>query len=72
MEEAKRFAEEMARRQAELEKRLKFNRGLKLESHGLGHTQDVTRAFVFSYYELLQWLGLEVPDFMKMKENMQF
>ncbi|XP_025095236.1 uncharacterized protein LOC112564549 isoform X3 [Pomacea canaliculata] len=61
--EAKRLAEEMARRQAELEARLRFNRGLQLEANGLDHTQDINRAFVFSYFELLQWLGLDIPDF---------
>ncbi|XP_067685707.1 uncharacterized protein KIAA2012-like [Haliotis asinina] len=63
LEEAKRLAEEMARRQAELEARLKFNRDLQLESHGLSHTQDITKMFVFSYFELLQWLGLDIPEF---------
>ncbi|XP_048237995.1 titin homolog isoform X2 [Haliotis rufescens] len=63
LEEAKRLAEEMARRQAELEARLKFNRDLQLESHGLNHTQDITKMFVFSYFELLQWLGLDIPEF---------
>ena len=72
MEEAKRLAEEMARKKAEFERRLKFNRGLQLESNGMEHTQDVTRAFAFSYYELLQWLGLEVPDFMKLKEDIPY
>lgn len=61
--EAKRLAEEMARRQAELEARLRFNRGLQLEANGLDHTQDINRAFVFSYFELLQWLGLDIPEF---------
>ena len=63
MEEARRLAEEMQRKQYELEIRLRFNRSLQLESTGLSHTQDITRAFVFSYFELLKWLGLDVPDF---------
>ena len=63
MEEARRLAEEMQRKQYELEMRLRFNRSLQLESTGLSHTQDITRAFVFSYFELLKWLGLDVPDF---------
>ena len=71
MEEAKRLAEEMARKKAEFEARLRFNRGLQLEANGLDRTQDVTRAFVFSYFELLQWLGLEVPDFEKFKQQMR-
>ena len=52
----------MARQQAELERRFHFNRGLQVESNGLAHTQDVTRAFVFSYFELLQWLGIDISD----------
>ena len=69
MEEARRLAEEMARKQAELEARLMFNRSLQLESHGLEHTQEINRAFVWSYYELLQWLGLEVPEFEEFKRQ---
>jgi hypothetical protein len=63
MEEARRLAEEMARRQAELEARLKFNRTLQAEAHNLDHSHDINRAFVWSYFELLQWLGLDIPEF---------
>ena len=69
LEEAKRLAEEMARKQAELEARLKFNRTLQLESNGLNHTQDINKAFVFSYFELLTWLGLDIPEFELLKLN---
>ncbi|XP_041374956.1 inner centromere protein A-like isoform X2 [Gigantopelta aegis] len=69
LEEARRLAEDMARRQAELEQRLKFNRDLQLEAGGLEHTQDITRMFVFSYFELLQWLGLDIPEFELQKLN---
>ena len=72
MEETRRLAEEMARKQAEYERRLQFNRSLQLESTGLEHTQEVTRAFVFSYYELLKWLGLDVPEFEKWKATLKF
>ena len=67
LEEARKLAMEMARRQAELERRLQFNRGLQVESNGLEHTQDVTRAFVFSYFELLQWLGIDISEIELMK-----
>ena len=70
MEEARRLAEEMARKQAELEARLQFNRGLQQESGGLTHSQGMTRAFVFSYFELLQWLGIELPQFENLKRDM--
>ncbi|KAK3082961.1 hypothetical protein FSP39_010092 [Pinctada imbricata] len=69
MEEARRLAEEMARRQAEMEARLKFTRTLQVEAKGLEHSQDITRAFVFSYFELLQWLGLDIPEFELLKLN---
>ena len=69
MEEAKRMAEDMARRQAELEARLMFNRGLQMEKQGLTHNHELSRAFVYSYFELLQWLGLELPEFQKAKED---
>ena len=63
MEEAQRLAEEMAKKQAELEARLKFNRALKDEASNMSHSQEINRAFVFSYFELLQWLGLEIPEY---------
>ncbi|XP_053386732.1 titin homolog isoform X28 [Mercenaria mercenaria] len=69
LEEARRLAEEMARKQAELEARLRFNRSLQMEANGLEHTQDITKAFVFSYFELLQWLGLDIPEFELLKLN---
>ena len=72
MEEARRLAEEMKRQQYELEMRLRFNRSLQLESTGLSQTQDITRAFVFSYFELLQWLGLDVPDFETWKKMQSY
>ncbi|XP_035824075.1 titin homolog [Aplysia californica] len=63
MEEAQRLAEEMARKQAELEARLKFNRALQEEANGLSHSQEINRAFVYSYFDLLKWLGLDIPEF---------
>ncbi|XP_069107567.1 uncharacterized protein [Argopecten irradians] len=69
MEEARKLAEEMARRQAELEARLKFNHTIQVESSGMTHSQSMTRAFVFSYYELLSWLGLDIPEFELLKLN---
>ncbi|KAL5005681.1 hypothetical protein ScPMuIL_016839 [Solemya velum] len=67
LEEAKRLAEEMARKQLELEARLKFNRSLQLESTGFDHSHNINRAFVYSYYELIQWLGLDIPEFELLK-----
>ena len=68
MEEAKRLAEEMARKQIEFERRMQFNRALRLEAEGMeSHSHNINRAFVFSYFELLRWLGLEVPDIEALK-----
>ncbi|XP_071149808.1 uncharacterized protein KIAA2012 homolog isoform X39 [Mytilus edulis] len=69
MEEARRLAEEMARKQAEMEARLKFNRTLQVEARGLDHSHNITEAFVFSYFELLNWFGLDVPEFELLKLN---
>lgn len=69
MEEARKLAEEMARRQAELEARLKFNRELQVEARGLDHSHNITEAFVFSYFELLNWFGLDIPEFEMLKIN---
>lgn len=62
-EEAQRLAEEMAREKAELEAKLWFNRSLLDEASQLTQAHQVNRAFVFSYFELLQWLGLDIPEF---------
>ncbi|XP_076446001.1 uncharacterized protein LOC143283663 isoform X2 [Babylonia areolata] len=71
LEEAKRLAEEMARKQVELEARLRFNRALQVEASGMDLSHDINRAFVFSYFELLQWLGLDIPEFELAKMGQQ-
>ena len=67
--EAKRIWEELQAKEEErkraeemLRQRLLFQRSLNVESHGLEHSHDMSRAFVFSYYELLKWLGYEIPE----------
>lgn len=67
MEEARKLAEEIARQKAEYERRLQFHRGLMVEREGLNRTQEVSRAFVYSYFEFLQWAGLEQPEFERWK-----
>ena len=69
LEEARRLAEQEAKERLAFEARLRFNRMLQLETDGMAHTQEITRAFVFSYFELLEWLGLEVPDFEALKNK---
>ncbi|XP_071822805.1 uncharacterized protein [Apostichopus japonicus] len=61
-EEAERLAIEMAKRQKELEIRLNFNRELNSEANIFAHSQDVTRAFTWSYFELLEYLGIPIPE----------
>ena len=63
MAEARRLAEEMARKQAALEAKLQFNRSLRAEARNLRQSHNVNRAFVFSYFQLVQWLGLDMPQF---------
>ena len=62
MEELQRQEAERRRAEEILRHRLMFQRSLNVEAHGMDHSQDITRAFVFSYYELLKWLGYEVPE----------
>ncbi|XP_066305348.1 trichohyalin-like isoform X2 [Branchiostoma lanceolatum] len=61
MEEARLLAERMAKERALLEEKLKFQRGLASESSNLEHGHNLNPAFTFSYYELLQLLGLQFP-----------
>ena len=56
-EEAKRIAAEEASRKAALEKKLAFSRSVREERSHLNASQSVTRAFTFSYYELLKYLA---------------
>ncbi len=63
--EAERLAMEIARRQKEMERRLAFNREMQSEANIMSHSQDVTRAFTWSYFELLDYLGIPIPDELK-------
>ncbi|XP_029652451.1 trichohyalin [Octopus sinensis] len=62
MQEAMQLAHDKARHLAELEERLRFTQTLHAESIGLMQGQTITRAFVFSYFELLKFLGKENAD----------
>ncbi|XP_071499527.1 uncharacterized protein [Diadema antillarum] len=63
--QAEKLALEMARRQKELEARLQFNKELHSEANVFAHSQEMTRAFTWSYFELLDYLGIEIPDSLK-------
>lgn len=57
LEEAKRVAVEEAKRKAELEARLAFSKSVREEHSLLDANQSVTRAFTFSYYDLMRYLA---------------
>nr|XP_026693171.1 titin homolog isoform X1 [Ciona intestinalis] len=61
MEQAKLQAIARAKQQAEVEEKLRFIREFFQEAQGLDNTQNVNRSFTFSYFELMQMLGLDVP-----------
>jgi hypothetical protein len=61
LEEAKAQAIAEAKLKAELERRLQFMRSLYNEAQELDQAHSLTHAFVFSYFELLRYLGLEIP-----------
>ncbi|XP_019379047.1 PREDICTED: uncharacterized protein KIAA2012 homolog isoform X3 [Gavialis gangeticus] len=62
LEEAKKQAQLLARQRTALEKHLQFQRKLVMEATGLEHTQDISRPWVYSYFQLLQILGLETAE----------
>jgi hypothetical protein len=71
LREARERALEEARLKAELERHLRFIRSVHDESKNLTQSQSITRAFVFSYYELLQYLGHQVPsDYLQKTKQM--
>ena len=59
LEEAKRLAELQVRQRLELGKRMRFANSLQMEIYGLQYTKQLTRAFVFSYFDLIGWLGID-------------
>ncbi len=54
--EAKNAAIARLREQLLLQKRLEYINFMRMEAQIFSHTQQITRAFVFSYYDLLAWL----------------
>ncbi|GAB1608810.1 hypothetical protein Ahia01_001165500, partial [Argonauta hians] len=62
MAETLRLAEEKSRQMEEMEARLRFNQSLKAEAIGLIQSQTLTRAFVFSYFELLKYLNKDEDE----------
>ncbi|CAF0829746.1 unnamed protein product [Brachionus calyciflorus] len=61
LNEAKRIAAEEAAKKSQLEKRLAFFQSIREEAQMLDNSHAITRAFVFSYYDLLRYLGIEGP-----------
>ncbi|KAL7881922.1 hypothetical protein AOLI_G00087710 [Acnodon oligacanthus] len=60
-EEAVLLAQLTAKQRAALEHQLRFHRSLFVEAGGLEQTQDISRPWVFSYFNLLKLLGLAEP-----------
>ncbi|XP_077010842.1 uncharacterized protein KIAA2012 homolog isoform X2 [Tamandua tetradactyla] len=54
LEEAVKQAQELARQKAALEKHLHFHQELLKEASGLQWTQNISRAWVYSYFQFLQ------------------
>ncbi|XP_038605511.1 uncharacterized protein KIAA2012 homolog [Tachyglossus aculeatus] len=59
LEEAEVEAQQLARRREALEKHTRFQRDLVTEARGLERAQDISRPWVYSYFQLLQMLSLE-------------
>ncbi|XP_042349976.1 uncharacterized protein LOC121948641 [Plectropomus leopardus] len=57
-EEARLQAELLTRQMALLQRQLAFKRGLAFEAEGLEKTQGISRPWIYSYFTLLQLLGL--------------
>ncbi len=69
LNEAKRLAEEEARRKAEIEIRMRFITSCREEEAQMRRTQAISRAFVFSYYELLSFLSKKEQGGNKIKRK---
>jgi hypothetical protein len=68
IEEAKRIALEELIRRAETERKLEFQRSLRIESNYFDFSQRITRAFVFSYIDLLRYLSVHVSGLRGVKK----
>jgi hypothetical protein len=65
MNEAKIKAEMRAREKAQLDLKLAFNASLHFEELELSNSHSLTRAFTYSYFELLEKYGIVLPDNLK-------
>lgn len=54
--EARRLAVEKLRLKLEAEKREAYMKLMRMESSTLAHNQQISRAFVYSYYDVIGWL----------------
>jgi hypothetical protein len=54
--EVQRLAIERLREKLEHEKRIAYTKFLKLEKRVIDHNQQLSRAFVYSYYDALDWI----------------
>lgn len=58
LNEAKNLAIQKLREKLALQKRMEYINFLKLESRMFEFARQISRAFVFSYFELLQWIEI--------------
>ncbi|XP_047193005.1 uncharacterized protein KIAA2012 homolog [Scophthalmus maximus] len=61
-EEARLQAEQLAREVALLQQQLAFKQSLALEAGGLEKSQGISRPWIYSYFSLLQLLGLNPSE----------
>jgi hypothetical protein len=59
MDEAKRMAQLRIKQQLEFQRRFKFGNSMQMEVYGLQYSKQLTRAYVFSYFDIIGWLGLD-------------
>jgi len=56
--EAKNLAIAKLRERLALQKKIEYLNLLRIESNMFEHAQQLTRAYVFSYFDLIQWLDV--------------
>ncbi len=58
--EAKRSAIAKLREELARKKKLQYVNFLRIEANMFNHSQQISRAFVFSYFDLLGWLDVSI------------
>ena len=71
MAEAKAEAIRKLREKLALQKKLDYMNMFRIEQNMFEHAQQLTRAFVFSYFEMMQWLEVPKLDFSNMDQPIE-